>query len=162
MRGVASALPLLFGVAGCIAEPELFRPRRALAQESGEARARPESIGLHVGALACGRYDAITDVTGVRVGHCTVVEGEDVRTGVTVVMPSADNPFLHKLPAAIAVANGFGKLVGSTQVDELGELESPIALTNTLSVGAVMDALVGWSLAQPGCAFCRLALGMVW
>ncbi len=134
---------------GCIAAcgaPAPVAPTTA----GSMTRARPSDLDIHVGTLVSGPLDAITDVRGVRVGHCTRVEGEDVRTGVTVILPHAGNPFRDKVPAAIAVQNGFGKLVGSTQVAELGELESPIALTNTLSVGTVMDALVGWTLTQPG------------
>ena len=114
------------------------------------ARCRPADLGIHIGELAAGPYDAITDVGDVRVGHSTLRIGDTIRTGVTVVVPHGGNLFRRKVPAAIVTANGFGKLVGSTQVDELGEIESPIALTNTLNVGIVMDELVGWSLAQPG------------
>ncbi len=94
-----------------------------------------------------GPNNAITDVKGVRVGHCTLDKG-DIQTGVTVVMPSDDNPFVNRLVAASYVINGFGKASGLVQIDELGWLESPIALTNTLSVGAVQDALVGYMLER--------------
>jgi D-aminopeptidase len=115
-----------------------------------EQRPRPLELGLRIGALPCGALDAITDVPGVRVGHCTLNEGESVRTGVTVVLPHGGNPFREKVPAGLAVQNGFGKLAGSTQLEELGELETPIALTNTLAVGTALDALVAWTLALPG------------
>src|SRR5687767_6965056 len=108
----------------------------AMAQKSSTEPARPRArdIGLRVGVLPAGRLDAITDVEGVRVGHATLIRGDDVRTGVTAVLPHAGNLFREKVPAAVFVGNGFGKLAGSTQVEELGELETPILLTNTLSV----------------------------
>lgn len=115
-----------------------------------EPRPRAREAGITIGALPAGPHDAITDVPGVRVGHATLVEGGNVRTGVTVVLPPGENPFRAKVPAAIAVQNGFGKLIGATQVRELGTLESPIALTNTLSVWRVADALAGWVLELPG------------
>lgn len=122
-----------------------------MAQSAGEApRPRARDIGLRVGVLPAGRLDAITDVEGVRVGHATLIRGEDVRTGVTAVLPHAGNLFREKVPAAVFVGNGFGKLAGSTQVEELGELETPILLTNTLNVPRVADALVEWMLALPG------------
>lgn len=99
---------------------------------------------------APGPLDAITDVAGVRVGHVTLVEGDDIRTGVTAIVPHADNLFREKVPAAIEVANGFGKLVGFTQVAELGQLETPILLTNTLQVWDAASAVVGWMLSRPG------------
>jgi D-aminopeptidase len=97
-----------------------------------------------------GPLDAITDVAGVRVGHVTLVEGETVRTGVTVVVPHEGNLFQDKVPGAVFVGNAFGKLAGSTQVRELGTIETPIVLTNTLAVGAAVEAIVGFTLAQPG------------
>lgn len=100
--------------------------------------------------FAPGPLDAITDVAGVRVGHVTLVEGEDVRTGVTAVLPHGGNLFRSKVPAAVAVANGFGKLVGTTQLEELGQLETPVVLTNTLSVWEAGAALVEWTLSLPG------------
>jgi D-aminopeptidase len=123
----------------------------AMSQRGNEtARPRSRDIGLRVGVLAPGRLDAITDVEGVRVGHVTLVKGEDVRTGVTAVVPHGGNLFREKVPAAVFVGNGFGKLAGSTQVEELGELETPILLTNTLNVPRAADALVEWMLALPG------------
>jgi D-aminopeptidase len=123
----------------------------AMAQKGKEPpRPRARDIGLRVGVLPSGRLDAITDVEGVRVGHATLIQGEDVRTGVTAVVPHAGNLFREKVPAAIFVGNGFGKLMGSTQVNELGELETPIILTNTLSVPRAADALVEWMLGLPG------------
>ncbi|MBK8975480.1 MAG: P1 family peptidase [Planctomycetes bacterium] len=113
-------------------------------------RPRPTDCDIRIGSFAAGPLDAITDVPGVRVGHATLWRGDAIRSGVTVVLPHGEDPFRVKVPAAVVTRNGFGKLVGSTQIDELGELESPIALTSTLSVGRVADALVAWSLAQPG------------
>ncbi|HJN08850.1 MAG: P1 family peptidase [Pirellulaceae bacterium] len=114
------------------------------------SRPRTREIGIRIGILPVGKQNAVTDVPGVRVGHTTVVEGQGIRTGVTVVLPHGENIFQDKVPAAIAVGNGFGKLVGVTQVNELGALETPIALTNTLSTFAAADALVTYTLNQPG------------
>src|SRR5919206_882665 len=122
-----------------------------MAQKAKEApRPRARDIGLRVGVLPSGRLDAITDVAGVRVGHATLTKGTDVRTGVTAVVPHGGNLFREKVPAAVFVGNGFGKLMGSTQVEELGELETPILLTNTLNVPRAADALVEWMLQLPG------------
>jgi D-aminopeptidase len=115
-----------------------------------QKRPRARDIGLVVGVLPTGKLNAITDVEGVRVGHATLIRGDDVRTGVTAVLPHAGNLFREKVPGAVFVGNGFGKLMGSTQVEELGEIETPILLTNTLSVPRASDALVEWTLAQPG------------
>lgn len=118
--------------------------------DSTVSRQRARELGVRLGVLPPGPLDAITDVAGVRVGHTTLVEGEDVRTGVTVILPHPGNPFRDKVPAAVHVANGFGKLAGSTQVQELGTLETPIALTGTLNTWHVADALVHWTLVHPG------------
>jgi D-aminopeptidase len=115
-----------------------------------ETRSRARDLGLVVGVLPVGRWNAITDVAGVRVGHATLIRGESVRTGVTAVVPHGGNLFQEKVPAAVFVGNGFGKLMGSTQVDELGELETPILLTSTLNVPRVADALIDFMLALPG------------
>lgn len=119
------------------------------AQQPG-ARARARELGVAPGIFRPGRWNAITDVAGVRVGHSTIVAGDSVRTGVTAIIPHGENVFFSRVPAAIVVGNGFGKLVGSTQVDELGELESPILLTCTLCVWRAADALAGLMLEQPG------------
>ena len=111
---------------------------------------RARDLGIAPGQLAPGTLNAITDVWGVRVGHSTVIDGEDVRTGVTAVVPTALGPDRRTLPAAIAVGNGYGKLVGATQVDELGVLETPILLTSTLSTYRVADALLDYVLTRPG------------
>ncbi len=114
------------------------------------ARPRAREIGIAPGALTPGPLNAITDVAGVRVGQTTVIDGETVRTGVTAILPHGGNLFQDKVAAAVFVGNAFGKLAGSTQVQELGTIETPIVLTNTLSVGTAVDASVRWTLAQPG------------
>ena len=113
-------------------------------------RKRARELGLSPGVLPVGTWNAITDVQGVQVGHVTLIEGEDVRTGVTAILPHDGNVFQEKVPAGIAVGNGFGKLTGSTQVEELGELETPLVLTNTLSVPRAAEAVIEWTLAQQG------------
>jgi len=115
-----------------------------------EARPRARDIGLIVGVLPTGPLNAITDVPGVKVGNTTRIEGDTVRTGVTVVLPHSGNLFEEKVPGAVFVGNGFGKLMGSTQVNELGEIETPIALTTTLSVPTVADAVLDYVLNTPG------------
>jgi len=121
-----------------------------LADDDPAPRPRLRDLGVTTGVLAPGPLDAITDVAGVRVGHRTLVEGDDVRTGVTAVLAHGGNLFQSKVPAAVYVGNGFGKAAGFLQVRELGTVETPIVLTNTLSVGTAVDAVVGWTLAQPG------------
>jgi D-aminopeptidase len=118
-------------------------------QSSGETLLARDH-GVIVGILEPGPNNAITDVAGVRVGHETIIRGESINTGVTVVMPPGDNIFRQKLPAAIVVGNGFGKLVGLSQVEELGELESPIVLTCTLCVYKAADAVLTYLLSLPG------------
>ncbi len=105
---------------------------------------------MEIGVLPAGPLDALTDVAGVKVGHATLIRGDDVRTGVTVVLPHGGNVFREKVPAAVFVLNGFGKLTGSTQIDETGTLETPVALTGTLSTWRVADALAEWVLGLPG------------
>ena len=113
-------------------------------------RPRARDLGVAPGVFPPGPLNAITDVAGVRVGQVTLAEGERVRTGVTAVVPHGGNLFQEKVPGAVFVGNAFGKLAGSTQVDELGTIETPILLTNTLSVGVAVAASAGWTLAQPG------------
>ena len=113
-------------------------------------RPRARDIGISVGSLPTGPLNAITDVAGVRVGHTTIARGDSINTGITAVLPHGGNPFREKVPAAIVVGNGFGKLAGSTQVNELGELESPIVLTCTLCVPRAADAVLTWLLTLPG------------
>ncbi|WP_237216570.1 DmpA family aminopeptidase [Falsiroseomonas oryziterrae] len=115
---------------------------------SGRCRAR--DLGFAPGILPPGPLNAITDVAGLRVGQVTVIAGESTRTGVTAILPHGENPFAHRVPAGLFAMNGFGKMAGVTQVLELGELETPILLTNTLAVGRAVEALVDWTLAQPG------------
>lgn len=113
-------------------------------------RPRAREAGIVVGTLATGPLNAITDVAGVRIGQVTVTEGDSVRTGVTAILPHGGNVFLERVPAGIHIANAYGKLAGSTQVRELGELETPILLTCTLCVWRAADAMVDWLLRQPG------------
>ena len=120
------------------------------APAAAQQRPRAAELGIPSGVLPRGPLDAITDVAGVRVGHTTVVRGDNVRTGVTVILPHAGNLFREKVPGAVYVGNAFGKLAGSTQVEELGEIESPIALTSTLNVPRVADGLLDYLLALPG------------
>jgi D-aminopeptidase len=115
-----------------------------------DKRPRLRDLGVTIGVFDPGPLNAITDVGGVRVGHRTIIEGDRIRTGVTAVVPHEGNVFQDKVPAAVVVGNGFGKLMGTTQIVELGEIESPILLTNTLAVGQVAEGTVRWTLAQPG------------
>src|SRR5437773_7221444 len=115
-----------------------------------EDRPRLRDLGVTIGTLPAGPLDAITDVGGVRVGHTTIIRGENVRTGVTAILPHGGNLFQEKVPGAVYVGNGFGKIAGTTQVDELGEIETPILLTSTLAVPRVADALIDYMLALPG------------
>lgn len=113
-------------------------------------RQRARDLGIAPGILTPGSLNAITDVAGVRVGHVTVIEGDDIRTGATAILPHGGALFQDRVPAGLAVANGFGKLAGATQIIELGEIETPIVLTNTLAVPRAWDAILDWTLAQPG------------
>jgi D-aminopeptidase len=124
----------------------------AMSQDPPAKKERPRARedGVVVGVLPPGPHNAITDVAGVLVGHTTLVRGEDVRTGVTAVVPHKGNLFREKVPGAVFVGNGFGKLMGSTQVNELGEIETPILLTSTLNVPRVADALLDHMLNLPG------------
>jgi D-aminopeptidase len=121
----------------------------AYAAASGD-RPRAREFGLVVGVLPVGPLNAITDVAGVRIGQVTLVEGRDIRTGVTAILPHGGNIYQSKVPAGISVGNGYGKLMGVTQVRELGTLETPIVLTNTLSVPTAADAVIDWTLGLPG------------
>ena len=127
----------------------LFVSAAALAA-SPEARPRIRDLGVTPGIFSPGRWNAITDVAGVRVGHRTLVRGESVRTGVTAILPHGGNLFQDKVPAAVYVGNGFGKAAGFLQIRELGNLETPIVLTNTLAVSTAIEAVVDWTLEQPG------------
>jgi len=115
-----------------------------------DARPRARDIGLVVGTFPTGPMNAITDVAGVKVGHATVIEGDDIRTGVTAIIPGPGNLYTHPIPGWIHVGNGYGKLIGETQVREFGELETPILLTCTLCVWSAANALKEWIYLQPG------------
>jgi D-aminopeptidase len=117
---------------------------------AAQTRPRARDAGIVVGILPAGPLNAITDVRGVLVGQATLVRGENVRTGVTAILPHGGNLFREKVPGAVFVSNAFGKLMGSTQVEELGEIETPILLTSTLNVPRVGDALIDYMLALPG------------
>ncbi|MCS7025877.1 MAG: P1 family peptidase [Bryobacteraceae bacterium] len=122
----------------------------AVAPMQAQAKRRARDFGICPGVLSPGKRNAITDVEGVRVGHVTLIQGDSVRTGVTAILPHDGNLFQQKAPAGICVGNAFGKLAGSTQVEELGNLETPIILTNTLSVAEGIAAVVEYTLSQPG------------
>jgi D-aminopeptidase len=113
-------------------------------------RKRVRELGITPGILPVGQWNAVTDVSGVKVGHVTLIEDDNVRTGVTAILPHFGKIFQEKVPAGIVVGNGFGKLIGSTQVEELGEIETPIVLTNTLAVPRAAEAIIDWTLAQRG------------
>ena len=142
LKAATPLVPLVIGA---------LLPAPAVTQEDAEAtRPRARELGMEVGVFQPGALNAITDVEGVRVGHRTVVEGTDVRTGVTAILPHGGNPYSSRVPAAVHVGNGYGKLLGVTQVRELGELETPILLTCTLCVWKAADAMVGWMLERDG------------
>lgn len=144
MRPVASLLAALIGFS---------TPMTAQSQEpaiASEDRPRLRDLGRSPGLLAPGPNNAITDVAGVLVGQVSLIQGDTVRTGVTAIRPHPGNLFQAKVPAAAVVANGFGKLAGYTQIRELGEIETPIILTNTLSVAQGVEGVIDWSLAQAG------------
>jgi len=111
---------------------------------------RATDVGLHIGVMSPGKLNAITDVKGVKVGHATIIKADSIRTGLTAILPHEGNLFQQKVPAAVYVGNGFGKLAGTTQIKELGNIESPIILTNTLSVSTAMNAVVAYTLSQKG------------
>ncbi len=121
-----------------------------LAVTGADARPRAREAGIQIGILPTGPLNAITDVAGVRVGHVTLIEGRSVRTGVTAILPHGGNLYQDKVPAGFAVGNGYGKFIGSTQIAELGEVETPILLTNTLNVAEAAAAIVDWTLRQAG------------
>ncbi|MGE7774226.1 P1 family peptidase [Chitinophaga sp. NPDC101104] len=124
----------------------LLLPGALAAQE----RKRAREFGIRIGVMQPGALNAITDVRGVKVGHTTLIKGDSIRTGVTAIVPAEGNLFQQKIPAAIYVGNGFGKLAGITQVNELGNIETPIVLTNTLSVPVAMQAVAGLAMAEKG------------
>jgi D-aminopeptidase len=121
-----------------------------IGSQAAGGRPRARDLGIAPGRLSPGPLNTITDVAGVRVGQTTVIDGDRIRTGVTAILPHAGHLFQEKVAGAVFVGNAFGKLAGSTQVQELGTIETPIVLTNTLAVGTAVDAVVRWTLAQPG------------
>jgi D-aminopeptidase len=152
-RKNAMSIPVSVGFVFCSLAVLSGAVALAVAVAGGQdpaERPRAREFGLVVGVLPTGPRNAITDVAGVKVGQVTVIEGRDVRTGVTAVLPHAGNIFQDKVPAGISVANGYGKLTGVTQVRELGTLETPVVLTNTLSVPTAADAVIDWTLGLPG------------
>ncbi len=122
----------------------------SMNQSNTQPRKRTRELGIKVGVLPTGQLNSITDVSGVMVGHTTLIKGDNIRTGVTAILPHNGNLFRERVPGAVFVGNGFGKLAGSTQVNELGEIETPILLTSTLNVPRVADALLDYMLALPG------------
>jgi D-aminopeptidase len=136
-----SAVLVVLGVAAAVA---------SVTETSAQERPSARELGIVVGVLPPGPLNAITDVAGVRVGHTTVAQGDSINTGVTAILPHGANPFREKVPAAVVVGNGFGKLAGVTQVQELGELESPVVLTCTLCVPRAADAVLTYLLGLRG------------
>ena len=130
--------------------PVLFFALFNLVSNAPSERPRLREFGIKTGSLPPGSCNAITDVAGVLVGQVTLIEGADIRTGVTAILPHGGNIFQEKVPGAVYVANGFGKLTGTAQVEELGTLETPVILTNTLSVPTAADALIDYILGLPG------------
>jgi len=121
----------------------------AIPTRAPSPRVRARSLGIAPGILPAGTLNAITDVSGVLVGHVTLIQGASIRTGATAILPHSENLYRERVPAGIVVGNGYGKLIGSTQVHELGEIETPIVLTNTLAVPRAADAILDWTLADP-------------
>jgi len=143
-RPLRGPIPVLSSVALAL----VLLPTTTMSQATNRPRAR--DLGIEIGVFPAGAYNAITDVEGVRVGQVTVWEGEDVRTGVTAILPHSGNMFREKVPGAVVVGNGFGKLLGVTQLRELGEIETPILLTCTLCVWKAADFMVEWLLEEEG------------
>src|SRR5437773_10677716 len=139
IKRILAAMVALLATAAIVAQNTTFN-----------GRPRASELGLKVGILPTGPLDAITDVAGVEVGQATIIRGDNIRTGVTVVLPHSGNLYREKVPGGIFVGNGFGKLAGSTQVDEMGDMETPILLTSTSSVPRAADALISYMLALPG------------
>ena len=138
---------MLIGLGLCL---QVMGQDTSAQKQNAQDKPRARDIGIVVGILPTGQHNAITDVTGVKVGHVTLIEGEDIRTGATAILPHGGNIFQEKVPAAIYLGNAFGKLIGYTQVKELGNIETPILLTNTLNVGLVADGVVDYMINLPG------------
>jgi len=134
-------MPKFSIIALCLILPVLVKAQKTL---------RARDRGIQIGVLPTGKLNAITDVNGVKVGQVTKIEGNNIRTGVTAISPHSENIFQEKVPAAFFAANGFGKLAGSTQIKELGNIETPIVLTNTLNVSTAMEAVIEYTLGQKG------------
>ncbi|MDT8401275.1 MAG: P1 family peptidase [Bacteroidales bacterium] len=132
-----------------------------LSQGIYSQRSRLRDYGISPGVLPTGKFNAITDVRGVRVGHTTLIEGENIRTGVTAILPHGGNIYKLKVPAAIYIGNGFGKLTGISQVRELGNIETPLLLTNTMSVPLAFDALISYTINEAGNENVRSVNGLV-
>lgn len=146
-NGVSLGLSVLIALGSVIAA----LPAKSIAQETNPSeRPRARQLGITPGVLAPGPLNAITDVAGVRVGQVTLWEGDSVRTGVTAILPHGGNLYQEKVPAGFYQGNGYGKFAGSTQIIELGEIETPIVLTNTLSIPQGMEGIITWTLKQPG------------
>ena len=143
-------LPLLFLIALSMIVTGSMTEEQSAQDSRSPIRPRVREVGIKVGILPTGPLNSITDVAGVRVGHTTIISGDTIHTGVTAILPHNGNLFREKVPAAVFVGNGFGKLMGSTQVNELGEIETPILLTSTLSVPRVADALLDYILSLAG------------
>jgi D-aminopeptidase len=151
---MAPRSPAVLVFATIAAVAQVLGPRLAaqnpVAARTPAPRPRARDVGITIGVLPPGPLNAITDVAGVRVGQVTVAAGDSINTGITAILPHAGNPFREKVPAAVSVGNGFGKLTGIAQVRELGEIESPIVLTCTLCVPRAADAVLTWLLGLPG------------
>lgn len=141
MSGLPIRIVIMFGVLVCAS---------TLFAQAEEERPRAREAGLVIGVFETGPLNAITDVAGVRVGHTTVIRGDDIRSGVTAIIPAPGNLYTDPIPAWIHVGNGYGKLIGETQVREFGEIETPILLTCTLCVWSAANALKEWVYEQPG------------
>lgn len=150
VRPLAAAFAVLCLLPVLAPTPGAAQPPAPEAAARDEPRPRIRDLGVEPGVLPPGALNAITDVAGVRVGHETVIEGDSARTGVTAILPHGGNLFQEKVPAAVYVANGFGKAAGFLQVRELGTIETPIVLTNTLAVGTAVQTVVAWSLEREG------------
>lgn len=146
-KHVLWTIGLLFTIVIANGPASAQEPTRPAGNNS---RYRMRDYGIKTGVMQPGPLNAITDVAGVKVGHVTLIEGDDIRTGVTAILPHEGNLFREKVPAGFWAGNGFGKISGTTQIEELGNIETPVVLTNTLSVAAGMEGLISYMLAQPG------------
>ncbi|MGA1494575.1 MAG: P1 family peptidase, partial [Rhodothermales bacterium] len=152
MSPIPCRLPMVLFVflLACAAPAAAQDSATARVMEDAAERPRARDLGIAPGILAPGPLNAITDVVGVRVGHVTMVRGDSVNTGATAILPHGGNLYQDRVPAGFFKGNGYGKFAGTTQVIELGEIETPIILTNTLSVAQGMEAVIGWTLDHEG------------